>query len=166
MGRNRGAETAPSVPDLARDVLHIRASPRLQRLIGSCASAFPGSYLPGSTNREHWEPFLTPGFTLAQRSAGFVKRLLWTFVSGGDLRARQSGEKKRRMAKSHAPPLRMVQLFEYLRDHLLLGKNADIHGYYKTISHVVQQRGMHLAGAALLSHCIPPTSSAISNVLM
>ncbi len=29
------------------------------------------------------------------------------------------------MAESHAPPLQIVQLFVYLRDHLLLGKNAD-----------------------------------------
>jgi hypothetical protein len=34
-------------------------------------------------------------------------------------------EKKRRMGNSHAPLLQMVQLFVYLRDHLLLGKNAD-----------------------------------------
>jgi hypothetical protein len=44
----------------------------------------------------------------------------------------KAGDKRRRMAESHAPPLQILQIFEYLRDHLLLGKNADIHGDYKS----------------------------------
>ncbi len=44
------------------------------------------------------------------------------------------------MAKSHAPPLQINQYFAYLRDHLLLGKNADIHGNYRTIFQDVNER--------------------------
>ena len=39
----------------------------------------------------------------------------------------KAGEKKRRVADSHAPLVQMLQLFVYLRDHLLLGKSADTH---------------------------------------
>ena len=48
------------------------------------------------------------------------------------------------MAKSHAPPLQINQYFAYLRDHLLLGKNADIHGDYRTISEDVNGRCLQL----------------------
>ena len=56
---------------------------------------------------------------LSSCACGLLVRGGMIFVRG------RAGEKKRRMAESHAPPLQMVQLFVYLRDHLLLGKNAD-----------------------------------------
>jgi hypothetical protein len=54
------------------------------------------------------------------------------------------------MAKSHAPPLQINQYFAYLRDHLLLGQNADIQADHKTISQEVQ-RDVFPVGVALLN---------------
>src|ERR1035437_6366584 len=45
---------------------------------------FEATYLPGSTRRRHWEPFLSEArfafrFTLADKEIGIVTRRLWTF---------------------------------------------------------------------------------------
>ena len=58
----------------------------------------------------------------------------------GTVRNLKRGERERRVARSQRASLTAHQYFAYLRDHLLLGKSADVPDNYKTTLRTVQIR--------------------------
>jgi hypothetical protein len=80
------------------------------------------------------KPFGTGDIFLAQRSSrsDFVHEPSCKAEKKIRKEARNPRKKERRVARSPGASLTTHQYFAYLRDHLLLGKSADVHKNYKT----------------------------------